>query len=113
MEMETEKVFGGLNVILVGDFHQFPPVVAHTTAPLYWPADYRHDSEDEILGRKIYEQFTTVVQLKEQIRVQDAVWQDVLQHVLHGNCHQRHIDIIKKLIITNPDCPPTDYDAPP
>jgi hypothetical protein len=61
MEMENDKIFGGLNVILVKDFHQFPPVVARTTAPLYWPADSRHDSEDEILGQKIFEQFTTVV----------------------------------------------------
>jgi hypothetical protein len=67
MEREHDKIFGGLNVILSGDFHQFPPVVARRSAPLYWPADTRHDSEDDILGRKILEQFSTVVQLKEQI----------------------------------------------
>ena len=53
MEIENEKVFGGLNVILVGDFHQFSPVVAHATVLLYWPADPGHDSEDEIFGWKI------------------------------------------------------------
>jgi hypothetical protein len=110
MESEEDKIFGGLNVILCGDFHQFPPVVARRSAPLYWPVDSSHDSEDDILGRKIFEQFVTVVQLKEQIRVQDPIWLDVLQHVRHGNCRQEHIDIIKKLIITNSNCPLTDFD---
>lgn len=67
MEVEEEKVFGGLNVIIIGNFHQFPPIVAHQSAPLYCAANPQHDSEDDVLGRKIYEQFTTVVQLKEQI----------------------------------------------
>jgi len=113
MESEEEKLFGGLNVILGGDFHQFPPVVARQSAPLYWPVDSRHDSEDDILGRKIFEQFTTVVQLKEQIRIRDATWLDVLQHVRHGKCRQEHIDIIKRLIITNSNCPPTDFSSFP
>ena len=113
MERGDEEVFGGLNVILVGDFHQFPPVVARHSAPLYWPVDPRHDCEDDILGRKIFEQFLTVVQLKEQIRVKDAVWHDVLQHIRYGNCRQEHIDTIKKLIITDPNCPPTDFNISP
>ena len=113
MEVENHKIFGNLNVILCGDFHQFPPVVAGRTAPLYWPVDLTHDSEDDILGRKIFEQFTTVVQLKEQIRVQDPTWLDVLQHVRYGNCRQHHIDIIKNLIITNPNCPHTNFDTSP
>jgi hypothetical protein len=113
MEMKDEDVFGGLNVILAGDFHQFPPVVARQSAPLYWPADSFHDSEDDILGRKIYEQFTTVVQLKKQVRVQDEVWHDVLEHVRHGNCRREHIDIINNLIVTNVHSPHTDYTKPP
>jgi hypothetical protein len=113
MEMEDDKVFGGLNVVLVGDFHQFPPVVARQSAPLYWPADSRHDSEDDILGRKLFEQFTTVVQLQKQVRVHDKVWHDVLQHIRHGNCRQEHIDIINNLIVTNNNCPPTDYTTSP
>ena len=113
LESKEDKIFGGLNVILVGDFHQFPPVVARLSAPLYWPADSRNDSEDDILGRKIFEQFTTVVQLKKQVRVQDEVWHDVLQHVRHGNCHQEHIDVIKKLVIDDPRCPFTDFNGSP
>jgi hypothetical protein len=27
MEVENKKVFGGINVVVAGDFHQFPPVV--------------------------------------------------------------------------------------
>ena len=113
METTEDVVFGGLNMILVGDFHQFPPVVARRSAPLYWPVDFNNDSEEDIVGRKIFEQFTTVVQLKKQIRVQDFVWQDVLQHVRHGNCQQHHIDVIKKLIVTDPNSPSTDYNSAP
>ena len=112
-ESEGDKPFGGLNVILVGDFHQFPPVVGRRSAPLYWPVDSMHDSEDDILGRMIYEQFLTVVQLKEQIRVRDDVWHDVLQHVRYGNCRHEHIDIIKKLVIDNKECPSVDYEKSP
>jgi hypothetical protein len=113
MESEDDRVFGGLNVILVGDFYQFPPVVGHQTAPLYWPVDQRRDTKDDILGRKIYEQFTMVVQLNKQNGVQDDIWQDVLQHVRHGNCHAEHVDIIRKLIIMNLKCPHTNYDSAP
>jgi hypothetical protein len=113
MEEEVDKVFGGLNVIIVADFHQFPPVVACHSASLYCLANPWYDSEDEVLGHKIYEQFTTVVQLKEQIRIKDEIWHDVLQHVHYGDCNQHHINIIKQLIITNPNSPSTDYSTQP
>ena len=113
METKDDEIFGGLNVILVGDFHQFPPVVARRSAPLYWPVNSRQDTEDEILGRKIFEQFLTVVKLNKQIRVQDSQWHDVLQHICYGNCRQEHINMIRKLIITNPDCPHTDFNTSP
>ena len=113
LEIQEEKVFGGLNVIVTGDFHQFPHVVACQSAPLYWPVDSRRDSEEEIIGQKVFEQFTMVVQLKKQMRVQDPEWHDLLQHVRYGNCLQSHIDELKKLIIKNPQCPETDYNTPP
>ena len=113
METKEDEVFGGLNVILVGDFHQFPSVVARRSAPLYWPVNSRQDTEEDILGRKIFEQFTTVVKLNKQIRVQDAVWHNVLQHIRYGNCRREHIETIRRLIITNPDCPHTDFNNSP
>ena len=54
-----------------------------------------------------------VIQLKEQIRVKDEVWHNVLQHVRYGDCQQHHIDIIKDLIITNPLTPPIDFNTLP
>jgi hypothetical protein len=113
MEEQADKIFRGINVVIIGDFHQFPPVVARQTASLYCLANPQYDSEDEVLSCQIYEQFTTVIQLREQIRIKDDVWHDVLQHVRYGDCRQHHINIIKKLIITNPDTPTTDYNAEP
>ena len=113
METKDNEIFRGLNVILVGDFHQFPPVVARRSSPLYWPVNSRQDTEDDILGRKIFEQFSTVVKLNKQIRVQDGEWHDVLQHIRYGNCQREHINMIRKLIITNPYCPHTDFNTSP
>ena len=113
MEKGNDEIFGGINVILVGDFHQFPPIFACRSAPLYWPENATHDSKEDILGPKIFEQFSTVVELKEQIRIRDEIWHNILQHVCYGNCRQEDIDIIKNLIITNKNCPPTDYSIPP
>lgn len=104
-----EDIFAGLNIILVGDFHQFPPVACRRSAPLYWPSNPSRNKTEEILGRKAYEQFRTVVRLKKQVRVQDAEWNDALQHVRHGNCREKQINLIRQLIITHPNCPTTDY----
>lgn len=112
---EKDQLFGGLNVILVGDFHQFPPVVCRRSAPLFYPNNARFDKTDEIIGREIYEQFKIVVRLKKQIRVLDPVWQDLLQHVRYGTCKEHHITLLHDLIITNTHSkyPQIDYDKSP
>lgn len=107
------KVFGGVNIIIVGDFHQFPPVMASNRAALYFPIDTAKDSDDEIIGRQLYERFTTVVVLEEQVRVTDPGWQDLLKHARHGRCERRHIEMLEKLVLTSPDCPPTDFENGP
>lgn len=49
MISRTFLSFGGLNVVIGGDFHQFPPVCSRKTAPLYWPAS-TDDSNEEAVG---------------------------------------------------------------
>ena len=68
--------FGGINIIICGDFHQFLPVAALTYEALYYPANIQKDSTDALLGHAIYEEFITVVILKEQIHCIDPVWLD-------------------------------------
>jgi hypothetical protein len=110
---ESTKPFGGKNVVLVGNFHQFPPVATRASAPLFWACNLRHDTHDELVGRQIYEQFTTVVHLREQRRVDDPVWLDLSQHVRHGSCREKHLRILRSLIIDHPDCLETVFSEAP
>lgn len=73
---DEDLPFRGLNVILVGNFHQFPPAVCGCAAPLYYPNDVQQDKTDAIIGREIYEQFSTVVWLQKQVQVEDTVLED-------------------------------------
>lgn len=49
----------------------------------------------------IIEEFTTVVVLKEQKRIQDPIWHDFLQHLRQGTVNKGHIDMLRSLIISN------------
>ena len=44
---KATKPWGGVNVILCGDFHQFKPVVQKKSTPLYWPVHSLIDNEEE------------------------------------------------------------------
>jgi hypothetical protein len=79
--METStKSWGGLNVIICRDFHQFKPVVQKSTAPLYWPCNAWTDTPEEVMGSEVYHQFMTVVCLTHQMHVQDMEWTMFLCH---------------------------------
>jgi hypothetical protein len=110
---DADKTFGGVNVIIVGDFHQFPPISSGRSAPLYWPCNPSKDSAEELLGRKLYEEFEIVVRLKEQVRVIDPEWLDLPRYVRHGSCRAHHIELLQSLVITNPACRLTDFATPP
>ena len=69
------------SVILCGDFFQFPPVACPLSEALYFPTTTVPNHELSQAGRIIFEEFTTVVMLTEQMRVQDPVWLDFLQHL--------------------------------
>ena len=109
----SEQPFGGLNVILVGDFHQFPPVASRTSTPLYVPCNPLKDSALDMLGRKLYEQFDVVVRLTIQVRVTDQVWVNLLQRARHGECHEEDLKTLCALVLTDQQCPLTDFSSPP
>ena len=104
--------FGGINIIFCGDFHQFPPVACSPSEALYWPCNLT-DSVDSQLGHAIYDEFTTVVILREQMRVTDPVWRDFLTHLRDGRVQRHHLDVLRKQIINNSECPKTDFDSKP
>jgi hypothetical protein len=92
--------FGGIHVIIAGDFHQFPPVVGigKGKGALYTPSPPLHGIKS-VLGRTIYEQFREVVILKQQFRIQDEVWQGVLHRARYGKCTAEDLKEIRSLIL--------------
>jgi len=102
--------FAGMHVILFGDFHQFPPV-AKSQSALY---SLRQATDPDVLqGRLLYKQFKKVYWLRQQIRIKDKIWEDILNRVRVGQCDDTDIKTIRSLILNNPDCPPTDFSKPP
>ena len=92
--------FGGLNVIIFGDLHQFPPVAAKRGEPLYRPIDTTLDDVESQIGRRIYEEFTKVVVLRKQNRVKDPEWKALLSRLRMGETTDDDVKTVKKLILT-------------
>ncbi|KAF5389044.1 hypothetical protein D9757_004877 [Collybiopsis confluens] len=103
--------FGGINVIIVGDLHQFEPVVCGRHDALYYPTQ-NSDTELMKIGREIYEDFDTVVIVKEQRRVSDEVWRDFLRRLRQGVVQEGDLAMLKKLVITGGECD-TDFSRAP
>jgi energy-coupling factor transporter ATP-binding protein EcfA2 len=96
----ADDPFGGANVILTGDFHQFPPV-GNASGALY--VDKAEDSKQAQIGRVIFKQFNTVVILDKQNRVTDVKWANILSKLCVGQCDHNDLEEIQKLILSNPD----------
>ena len=105
--------FGGIDVILCGDLHQFPPVAQSRAESLYRPVDMAHDSIERQIGRRIYEEFTTVVILKEQMRVTDPIWRDFLEHLRYGRVQEKHIQMLRRLVLARAGSKSVDFQSEP
>ena len=92
--------FGGLSVIIFGDLHQFPPVAAKRGEALYRPIDITNDTIDSQIGRHIYDEFTTVVVLRQQNRVRDPDWKSMLTRLQMGDVTEHDINMLKSMVLT-------------
>ncbi|RDB25791.1 ATP-dependent DNA helicase RRM3 [Hypsizygus marmoreus] len=101
--------FGGMDVVLFGDFHQFPPVKNRTGA-LYCNRP-ETDKARAIIGREIYMQFTKVVILKEQNRIRDPVWNRILTRLRSGDCEGANLGEVRNLVLSNEACTVPDFDS--
>lgn len=83
---ENESPFGGIQIILVGDFFQLPPVK-------------QGGSGNFVVFSKIWKQMNVkVCYLEEQFRQDDAELQDILNAMRDGTLNQRHINLLKSRI---------------
>ena len=73
------RSFGGMNVIILGDFHQFPQGARPIRDALYYPSSAKIDSLGSQNGRVIYGEYNSYY-IK---RVSDLVWHtaNFLQHL--------------------------------
>ena len=107
--VEPSIPFGGLNVVLLGDFHQLPPV-ASRGKELFHSKPY---GELPCKGKNLYDQFDVVVRLEEQMRIHDPTWVGILHCTRTGDCTSEDITEIRKLVLTNPNCEIPDFGKAP
>lgn len=105
----SARAFGGINVILFGDFHQFPPPGKQELA-LY---NSRPPNQTATVGRAIYLQFDTVVILREQMRIKDKQWMEILNRARIGECTCDDIKEIRSLVMTETTCDVPDFTYDP
>ena len=109
----ANQSFGGLNVILCGDLHQFPPVAVKWNGALYRPLYPSNDDFDNQIGRGIYEEFTMVVILQQQNRVTNPEWISFLTHLRLGQATSADVRLLKSLVMTPDGMKDLDMSRPP
>ena len=97
--VDDEDWWGGLNVIMCGDLHQFPPVAVGRSECLF-NATANEAAHPRVIGRKIYEGFSVVVILKEQKRVKDEEWLQFLRRLRKGRVIAKDIAMLRTLVLS-------------
>ena len=105
--------FGGINVILCGDLHQFPPVAVKNGDPLFQTINLVSQETDSALGRRIYEEFTTVVILREQKRTSNPGWCSFLRRLRHGQVEEADVRLLRSLIVDRDTNKKVDFNTDP
>ena len=111
----SDRPFGGLNVILAGDFAQLPPAKG---APLYSASvsmvnTARQSIRDQsnTMGKLLWHQFTTVVILRENMRqreitTDDCILRTALENIRYAACTATDIAFLRSRVASlNPLLP--------
>jgi len=86
-----------------GDLHQFSPVTQQHRQSLFYPIHHT-DTTDAKIGRQIYEQFETVVILREQYRVTEPEWKEFLNHLRKGEVTDEDVEGTRDPLSQMPSC---------
>lgn len=105
--------FGGMNTLLMGDFHQFPPVSNPCAALYNSPTCGKPEPSPWSVECSIYLQFQTVVTLVKQQCITHGVWMNILERARTGDCMLHDLWEICKLVLTNPQCELPNPSTPP
>ena len=104
---KPEEPFGGINVILCGDFAQLPPVRAKALYNMELGSRntvVSSTKEQECtIGKALWHQFTTVVILRENMRqrsqsVEDQKYRKALENMRYKDCTEADIQLLESLI---------------
>jgi len=104
--------FGGINVVILGDFRQFPPVARSIQDALYYPSNVETDSLQSQIGRSIYEEFQTVVTQGAKASVR-PIWLGFLHRLRAGQVCDEDLKMLRSLIIENTNNMTADFSTHP
>ena len=95
----NEKPFGGVQIILLGDIHQLPPVVRENEQNIFvnfYPYGHYffHANCFQESNIKKYE-------LKKVYRQKDLIFLDILNNIRIGNINEQNLQILNERVINN------------